>query len=234
MLRVNTGMGGSAGSAPTTGNSGGASGDAWSSVTQTDITYSASAARFGGLGYRITLGVTSHINRLFWTGLGSFTTDVWVRMYVRISVLPVSAVQLILFQTSASANSGTIRIQTDGTIRAFNAAGTAMANGTSAMSVNTWYLLEGRHRASTTVGQQEFWLSNEFGTLIENKSGTGAVLGANCDQVAYGMNSSAVSSTIDMDAMEFTDIAKIGPYQDFPKAQQNQSSKLSSMRAAIW
>lgn len=174
-------------------NSGGASGDAFSTITGSP-TFSTLQAAHGSLSARLAMGGTFAVTRLNWTALGSFTSSVYFRWYMRLPTTQTAGnMEILRVQTSAAAQS-TVMWQnaTTGVIRFATAAnsGIAATLSTTALPNNQWIRIEARVLSSTTVGEVEWrlFLTPDSTTADETKSATGVALGANTDQVYFGLS----------------------------------------------
>src|SRR5436190_21171956 len=84
MLLSNSAEGGTNGTAVTTGNSGGGSGDAFNTSTGVNGTrvFDNTQSAHGSLSYKLINAVNT-TNILAWTGISLAGTEVWWRVYVR-------------------------------------------------------------------------------------------------------------------------------------------------------
>lgn len=214
----NTFEGGTDGVAITVGNSGGDSGDAFSSIAGTLCLFEADAAFHGTMGMRIVDATGS--NRCQWESLGTITTDVWIRTYLRISTTPVTD-NAVFFKGLTQAGTAHMALRINTTTRfmqAENAAGSAIAAsiGDVAVPTNDWIRVEARILASATVGQIEWkWWDDpdSAGDPTDTASATGQVLGANTGAALFGISSSAPATpfTADYDDLAVSSTGWIGP-----------------------
>src|SRR5258706_6688481 len=157
MLLTNSAEGGTSGTNVTTGNSGGASGNAWDLVTATGgtagiITFDNAHAAHGALGYNLSIGVTAAECYLQWlASLGGTFATLYSRAYVYLTANPGATFKLIRFLTAGSANGG-VTITSAGKLATLNAAGTAIATSTNSVPLNQWFRVEFDSTASATVG----------------------------------------------------------------------------------
>jgi hypothetical protein len=218
----NTLEGGSDGTTITTGNSGGASGDAFSAVTiagSTTETFSADHAAHGGLSMKIAETVAGS-TRVNWTGLGALTGSVYHRIYVWYDAFPTASGLIFggVRTSTGAALSAQIRISGTGKIRVENAAAAFILalDGVVAIPLSQWARIEFRCKSSTTVGEFEWkWWSSadSSGTPDETLSATGQVLGADQDELRYGIVTNAPASpfTAYFDDMAVSTTDWIGP-----------------------
>jgi hypothetical protein len=211
---ANTFEGGSDGTSITTGNSGGASGDAFSAVGGT-VTFETSKAMHGVLSAEVAIPGVADSRTVKWLTLGSFTTDVWVRVYLQFPSQPATSLRFIRFQTNAGSTCGYFFLQGGtGKFAAMNAAGTGTAVGATEVAYNQWVRFEGRVRAATSNGQMEwrYYASADSASIPDTTSSTTMVLGADADEVQYGnTNTSAPTSyTFYMDDVAVSSSAWLG------------------------
>jgi hypothetical protein len=137
----NNAEGGSNGTAVTTGNSGGVSGDAWTSVaagTGNTVTFDSSTVAHGSLSYKAVIGTTNTcILQKTVTGTGRYVMEFGFRF----STVPTAGgTRFFEIRNSTGAMGSLGILPTTGTVRAYNAAGSNIAaSESSALSVNTWY-----------------------------------------------------------------------------------------------
>lgn len=178
--------GGTDGATITTGNSGGASGDAFQSISATPV-FTNVQWHSGGMAMRIVDAAgTTHCAH---SGLGSITTNVYFRTYMYMDAFPGTNAVAILMQTGAAANCAWININTTGKVNARNAANTSINTSTASVNLSSWFRLEWRVKASVTVGEIEWRLYNspDSETITETINAAATqVLGANIDLVRWG------------------------------------------------
>lgn len=188
----NTAEGGSDTTVVSAANSGGASGTAFDSVTNPSsiMTFSSTQEHAGSLALRTAQPGVAVSTYGVWNGWGSLTTSIYTRLYFYVSAVNVA--NLILgWRSNTDAAAGYMGINATGKIVMQNAAGTAVSTSTTTISANTWYRLETRIQASTTVGQVEWRLytgANLDGTTTTEAPAavTNAVLTANIAGVRIG------------------------------------------------
>jgi hypothetical protein len=214
---VNTFEGGTDGVTVSAANSGGSSGDAFQVVDGTGATFAAAAAMHESLGWR---AVDPSVNqRCQWTGLGSLTSNVYARFYMRMSTaVTTNAMQPFKFRNSAVSNTAGLFIQlTTGFMSAMLAAGTEIAAsvGSVQVPINQYVRVELRVLPSTTVGEVEWkwWATpDSVGAPTDTVAVTGQVLGNNIDQAIFGLSTNpATPFTIDLDDFAVSTTDWIGP-----------------------
>jgi hypothetical protein len=217
----NTFEGGTDTTTITTGNSGGASGDAFSTVVigaSATVTFSATHAHRGTLGMALTQPVTGVQTYVDWISLGSITGNFYARFYLWLTSLPTLTPYLLHVRTSGDVSCAyPIRINTTGFIQAGDAtpSGIAASLGTVACATGKWIRIEARVLPSATVGEIEWRLFNtaDSTTADDTKNATGLVLGgANIDRVRIGNpNNFESSRTFYFDDLAVSTAGWIGP-----------------------
>jgi hypothetical protein len=177
----------------TTGNTGGASGDAAFSITDPNSIqkFTTAQSAHGGVCMTIAQTATPASTRWDWQGLGiGSVTDVWFRTYLRIGT--VAQIIFIGIRDSAGTLVNEARINSSGIVQiGVGSAGTinTSLNGTVAVSANTWYRFECRCNADTIDGAFEWklWSSmDSTGTPTDSNSLGGLNNGASIGQVRWG------------------------------------------------
>lgn len=222
----NCAEGGTDGTTPTSGNSGGLSGTALDSQTigsGCTLTFAYAAAYAGALGYRYTLpsGNVSDWQRL--PGLNA-AGRVVLRFWFRLDSVPTQTEYLCSLR-SASAQVCVMSIGTDGKLVMQNAAGagiTSGANGssassraTNAISANTWYRVEISATKGTTTSngslEYAYYLGDSTTAEFSWTGTTNVNAGtANITSARLGRITSAAASearTIDIDGAYMVELA---------------------------
>jgi hypothetical protein len=189
---ANSFEGGSDGTTITTGNSGGASGNAFDNVTiglASTVAFQNNPVA-GGLTGHMTMGATAAATHIDWTGLGSITGAVYSRMYLyKTATPPATWFYPMQWNNNASARCAAVAITAGNILRMDNAAGSSILTSTITIPNNQWVRIETKVVPSTTVGTVEYriYLSADASHYDETKNATGLVLGANIDQVFFGL-----------------------------------------------
>lgn len=140
-VRTNTAEGQPDGTTVTTGNSGGASGDAFLSVDPgagNSITFSTEQAMHGTRSYKFITPAAQPNSVLLLDGATSANFS--VRFYLRLTGTPASAIIFpCVVQTAAGATVCRLHLNTSRQLVIVNAAGSGVATFTAALSLNTWY-----------------------------------------------------------------------------------------------
>lgn len=137
-------------------------------------------------------GATSAAEGVGWgTSLGT-QTQVWMRMYLRLDILP-SGLNVAVFECdNGAAFTGSIEIQgigTPGRIKIWNGLGTVSAITTNSIVAGEWCRIEAWFKYSTTVGeaQLQLYLEPDSDTPSDTVSFSGANSGgANSNSWAFG------------------------------------------------
>ncbi len=180
--------------APTTGNSGGASGvpfDAVSVGAGATLVGDTAQAAHGTTGLRVETGGTSTTAYVqYSTVLGTLST-IYGRTYLRMSANPASSVRVALVLGGGS-NRAAVRITSAGKVQTADAAGTTVQTTTAAIALNQWVRVEWRMVLSATVGLIEAKLFNSADSSIPTETITSTAtlnLGGDADAYRLGTTS---------------------------------------------
>jgi hypothetical protein len=206
----------------TNANSGGGSGDAFTTVTNPGgshvIAFSDEQNAHGNNAMKIyTPSASPAATRVDWTGLGGGSANIWFRLYLyRVNNPPSGQHIFGGVRDSAAALSAQIRVSTAGLIRVENAAAAFITalDATVAMRLNQWVRIEWRILSSATVGEFEWRLFNdpESANVTETKSATGQALAANSDQIRVGVVTNPIASDLSYyDDLAVSTVDWIGP-----------------------
>jgi hypothetical protein len=214
VLLTNNAEGGADGVTVTTGNSGGASGNAWDAVTigtGATVTYDNDHAHGGSLAYKFLSGSTrTDVN---WTSASVGTeTEVWGRLYLWLVANPAAELALLRVRSGAS-QCARLALTTSGTIVIRNAANGVAGTQTNAVATGQWVRVEFRVLASTTVGQIDVRLYNsaESATPTESTALTGLVLTASLNEINWGPVGGTAGETYWLDDLVLNDTGFPGP-----------------------
>lgn len=215
-----TAEGGTESATVTTGNSGGASGDAWDAVTigaNATAIYDASTVPVGKRSLQLATGASSvtaftqWLARIAQRWAAGMTTH-YGRTYFRIAAIPGADRTFVeLLAADGTTNRGNIRIRSTGTLRIRDAANATVTTTTTVLSINTTYRVEWRLDGSITgAWQLQLFLGNSA-VALESLSGTanfGGVIGA----ANFGYVAAAASlASLWLDAIEINDTGLPGP-----------------------
>jgi len=233
---------GSSGIAITTGNSGGASGNAFDVVTVNagSILESASSAvGDGGLRSMRVNGAATELAYAAWTTSMGTKTEIWGRMYVGLTAFPTSATRI--FGAYTATRSAALQLSAAGKINLYDAGGTSQAVTTSSLNIGL-SRVEFHFVLNATTGLLEvkLFLTNPQGTTPDETKTTAATLstGANATGYRFGRSETGSGATGDywLDAVAIDDTGYIGPYSApstdvYPKPiMQNKAVIMDSFR----
>lgn len=141
-LRTNTAEGGTNNTTVSTGNSGGASGDAFSNVeigAGASLVYSNERPQHGALGYKFT-GSSGTVTRLTWSGFN--TTAFVFRIYFEFDTLPPSGFRLIDVRNNTASGLRVVLNGSNQPVLQTNNGGTTLKTFTTAIAADTKYRIE--------------------------------------------------------------------------------------------
>lgn len=197
MVLHNDFEGGSDETTITTGNSGGASGDAFTLVnigSGNALKYDTAHAAHGLLSARLDLGTSSGTPDQFGWVTFANQTEVWGYAYIYLTSifsLP-TAMRLIGFVNSSSVGIGRINLGNDRTIQVDDKNFAHTANTVGVVPLNTWTRIAYRCKASATVGEIEarIYLGDNSTPITDGTVQTtaGADTGTEVAGTAFGLN----------------------------------------------
>lgn len=204
----------------TTGNSGGASGDAWDTVvTGANATqqYKADVVLNGKRCITQFTGASSVSCYAQWTAKiaarwpAGMTTN-YGRCYLRISAIPaVDTTFVEMSDAAGTTNRGNIRVRSTGAVRLRNAANGTVVTSATILSVNTVYRIEWRVDGSATGAWELKIFLGESTSALESLSGTanfGGVIGT----YRFGFVANVANSIqYWLDGMNVNDVGLPGP-----------------------
>lgn len=158
----NNAEGGTNGVAVTTGNSGGASGNAWDTVRGAGTIFDNAHPADGTLAYKFTAAASPVLTTLDWeaTALGSTLTFAWSRHYVYVPALPgvTTYAAIVTFDLAGTGVSAGITINDTGTIGVVTATGTVATTAT--ITAGSLFRVESHLVCDPVVGTFEVKLFN--------------------------------------------------------------------------
>lgn len=174
MLLRNKFSGGTDGVAITTGNSGGASGDAFVTVAGTAAFESDNATGFRA---PMTCKFNTASDRLRWDGFTLAGRDVWIREYIYLTANPsTSAIIAFIAQVSGTSNL-LVYIDTNGKVAINDTANAQVGVTTTSVTLNSWVRIEVFCHTGTTTSNGTFearlYNTTESMTPTETISGSG-------------------------------------------------------------
>lgn len=237
----NTAEGGTNTTTVTTGNSGGASGNAWDSVAVGGaLTYDNTHSR-GALAYKV-VGDTVNPTYMTWTTALGTAAEVWGRVYLYLTAAPSAATGLVRIRVGgvqtmriqlATAGAGQLEIRK-------NSGNTLVGTVATACATNQWIRFEYHLLAVTSGAQLEVRLYNtaDSATATDQFSSTGDTLtSANVDEVSVGHHNASAASTIWVDDIDVNTVGWPGPsVTALPHllARGQRPRLVPAARAAIW
>jgi hypothetical protein len=204
---ANNYSGGTNGVLITTGNSGGASGNAFDNVTATNVTFSNATPLPSRLMFQRIVDPVGNVMAR-WFSYGSLTVSVYQRCYLRISTTPVTnPCSFSGHEISAGTKCGGVLVTTAGLMAGMRAdTGTAAGStGVVTVPLNSWIRVEHRIFPSTTVGEIEWkWWSDpdSTGAPTDQKLATGLVLAATIDRSFFGTDGQTPASPFTLDVAD--------------------------------
>jgi hypothetical protein len=206
----------------TTGNSGGASGNAFASVfisAVSTLVYDAANAAGSGLAAAVNPGISG----LAYMEYRPTSGATWYgRVYLKLTALPPASIVLVdLRDNVAAANRGRVSITATGKLRITDAAGGAIATSATTVNVGSYCRIEFAFFGDATVGTFEARLYNsaESVTITETISGTGLNTGGTIDRIRTGQDTAPASDVqvFYVDRIAFNRNGYLGPWVAVPQ-----------------
>jgi hypothetical protein len=215
---VNTFAGGTNGTGVTTGNSGGASGNAFDSILNAfggTTAYDSAHAIASTLSADVTLPSAANAGVQWGTSLTSGTPigEAWFRIYVYLAANLAHRETIVQFNPS-SGFGPVLDLGTSGLVQFLDANGTTQLTSANSISTGAWARIEGYVIASATVGQFEFklFLSPNSVTPDETQtSGATQNTGIDIASVGYGFPNGQAAEQMWMDGLGASSSGYIGP-----------------------
>lgn len=184
MQLTNSFEGGSHGTSITTGNSGGASGDAFNAINGTAPIFSSTHAMHGSLAMDPGTGTNGNVQ---WT-LSPAKTQIWGRGYYYFTGSPTAAYSVVIARNGAS-NLGLVKFNTSRQLQVGE--GATLTTFTSTIPTNAWFRVEFRMNCSGTTISVEgrLWLTpDSAGAADETQTQNVSDTTANMDAIRFGTN----------------------------------------------
>ncbi len=213
-VAYNTAEGSSSGTTVTTGNSGGASGNAWNSVSigaSATLIYDNAHAAHGALAYKQASSSAGATTFLRWTTAFGTQTTFYGRFYVYMTANPSTLSQI--FGSSNAVNSVKLKVNTTGTLTATaNNDATTLFTTTNTLVLNAWNRIEFTITLSASVGTGKVILYPQDSiTPTETQTWSGANNGE-ATATTYTFNSpSGNTQTWWMDSLALSTDGYLGP-----------------------
>jgi hypothetical protein len=204
--------GGSDATVITPANSGGASGDAFQTVSGTTWQFRSDRAKFGSF----SMKAVNPPNDVFveWTGLGTITSTLYMRYYAWLEAVPtVNHLMTIFLVTTAITNSAyTLAFGMDQ--RLYDG---ALSGGIGPYSIGQWIRVEAAILPSTTVGTSEWRLYNnpdaDVNSYTARNVRTGLNTGTDIDRIRIGAHNVPITVGISIDLVEISTVDWLGPFK---------------------
>lgn len=200
-IKRNTAEGQANGTTLTAGNSGGASGDAFSSIGGAGGTAIFSTAQFmhGAQSYDMS---TTSANNIIPDFDHTATPQCAYQYYFRLPVLPTAAVTLSQHRNSGG-NAAKVTINSTNHLQIQNAAGTAINTFATVLAINTWYRVEieiivGTTATNGTINAGYYLGDAAEGSPVDARYASGATVNSgtvNLSKFQPGIAASAAAGT---------------------------------------
>lgn len=225
-LLVNSFEGGTNTTAISTGNSGGASGNAFDVIGSTAPTFSSTWAAHGSLSAHSAGGYCE------WTTSMGTQTQVWFRMYLYLAVAPAGTIDCFYTRDAAVTSPGSIQMTSGRVLELVYQAGT-LHSMTTLVPLNQWIRLEGFITGSATVGQMalNMYLTMDSTTADESYT-SAATLNTLAALTGYWFGSSSAASPFWMDDIGLSSTGYIGPVASITGAPTSLISYQQAVMAA--
>lgn len=197
----------------TTGNTGGASGNAFDAVTATVPNFGSTSLRLGGL----SADIQAAGNVAWTTSITGTPLTLWGRFYLLITVTPTIGARIPQFfsPTSAGASSGFVLVSTAAKIQT-NAKGGTNILSTTILTTNTWYRLEFKHTlvvSGTCTTDCTIYLgdSTTATETMTQATGTGVSTDTSINKVQWGSTAATPADTVFFDDVQVNATGFPGP-----------------------
>ena len=225
-ILVNTFEGGTNSATVTAAGSGGASGNAFDTVTigsgATDAFDSTHAAH-GTLSCKIATGSSATVFNTWSSSLTSVSIpQVWFRLYLYFTANP-GAQHRVLAATAGASNAASVQVTTGGKLVVANASGSAVFTTSTSIPLNAWFRVEGFITGSATAGQVSLNLYTAADGLIPAETFTSAATqntSGKITDVRYGVSAAVASvGPYWMDDIGISATGPLGPALAFAPGQ---------------
>lgn len=213
-IKSNTAEGGTNGTSVTAANSGGASGDAFNSIstgTGSTLIFTNTLA-FGGANSYQFAETSGHAVSANWTCTG-VAGPIYLRGYIYFQTTAGPGYAYFL---SGGTGSMTVAVSSSAKVQVL-CSGVTTLTSTTALSANTWYRIEAQFAFGSGTSGVVMRLYDAAGTLLETLTTTTAGTVTGATSIALG-SSGATATTYNMDNLAASDQGWIGPYAVPPGA----------------
>ncbi len=255
----NNAEGGTVGVTVTTGNSGGASGDAFNQVTITGASscvFANNVSAHGTQSYRIT-GIAGDTAK-FYLG-ASDTAEGSLRVYFYLNNLPSTAQSVFQMQNSSFSSMASINLTASNQLRVTDTTGATLFTAAASLSGSTWYRIEMQVIAgvdassgtihfqyyqgdSTTAEETYSSTTVNTGTITARRLHVGKInsspaLDANFDDIAYDSTATAIGpygANVPPVAIAGLDKSYVEPYATVTLQGGGSSDSDGSITSYTW
>lgn len=229
-MELNNGAeGGTPGTTVSAANSGGASGDPFTSTTGTPtITFDDTHA-LGTLAYKVVAGTVGQQVVWAWPAVG----ELWGRFYLYSAGAPSASTGLLRFLVSGG-QAARIRYDSTGTLTLSDAGNASEVTTAAAIPTGQWIRVEWHIQfvASGAVVELVTYNNPDSRTATETLSASATGIGVNCDSVQIGSFNNT-TWTGWLDGLNINTDGFPGPIERRP-TRVLVASRAAAMRAASW
>lgn len=213
MILTNNGEGGSNGSAITTGNSGGASGNAWDSILAAAGTcaYDNTQTAHGALSLTHSTSGTAASLQLQWEASTGNPARMWGRYYYRYTSTTLT-LDLHRVRNSSGSQVGRLTVASStGFLQLRNGGNTVVATSSTALSTGTWYRIEWDFQPGSVTNTAWIYAADSV-VPLETVSASSSYGSTDCGQFHLGnLSSQANVGQRWFDDVAVTDLGWLGP-----------------------
>lgn len=170
--------------------------------TSDTLVFDNTHAAHGTYSCKLATGATAENVYVGWTTSISMTgSQIWYRLYLYFTANPGTAFRILLINSSGGTNIAVV-VNTGGTLRVNNSAGSQISVTTASIPLNQWFRVEGYCICSATVGQSQLILYDTADSTTPTET----------DTTAATQNTGAGPVTGAYFGETGTTIADLGPY----------------------
>lgn len=218
----------------TTGNSGGASGNAFNTVTlgaTGAVTFSSADPAHASNNGRFAVGGTGASNpRVSWNSstLGTMTNG-YGRAYIK-TTFSVGTPSVLVFGALSGANKWFIGLNSSGQIQLLGSTSAIVGTSTASITASTYFRIEWQHDATNQLIVR-LYTSMDSTTITETVTAS-SLTNSNIDEIYFGDNSAASGHVTMMDDVNAGATAWPGPYGATVTILDQPSIKVTVLPAA--
>lgn len=218
-LITNSAEGGTHGVVVTSGNSGGASGTAWSTVvdgpSNTTVKFDSAATMFGSLGYTFVTTGTAEDCFVAWIDPLTPSLTMYARTYCKFTNLPGAVYRIMMLTNSSYGGCGGVGINSSDKFVLRNRSGSTVLTSTLDVPTDAWFRLELMVFSDAAVGQIELKIFlDPYSTIPDETMTTPANVntrGGDIQGAVFGADVDVANLTMHMDEMAVQETGYIGP-----------------------